>query len=293
MGTLALPMLFAVVSALSWTGFDLLRKLLVRRADSAALVVWLNALSAPWALAVVAFSGQWGIAPGYIPPALTSVALNVLASFLFLESVRLGPLSTSIPLLSLTPVFTALFAFPLLAELPRPAQMAGIVLVVTGAFLLEPPPANRVGVAGPLIGLFGSRSNRYMVSVALIWSLTPVFDKLALARAAASLHTFVLTAGTGLGMALWLRLRRGSAGALPRASRGLLVIASIISVAAVVFQLLAIKLLLISHFEALKRGISMIGSVINGRVVFGEAIGARKLTSVALMLIGVVVLSTW
>ncbi|HEX9619569.1 MAG TPA: DMT family transporter [Polyangiaceae bacterium] len=291
MGTLALPMLFALASAFAWTGFDLFRKLLVRRLDSASLVVWLNALSAPWALAGVAVSGQWALGTGYWPPALASVVLNVLANFLFLESVRLGRLSTSIPLLSLTPVFTALLAFPMLAELPRPVQSAGIALVVIGALLLEPPQPSRFKLAGPLLGFIASRSNRYMVGVALLWSLTPVFDKLALRHASAFLHTFVLTAGTGIGMALWLAARRRGGPISPKANLGLVVVASVTSVVAVVFQLVAIKLLLVSHFEALKRGISMTGSVLNGRVFFGESIRTRTLVSVALMLSGVVVLS--
>jgi uncharacterized membrane protein len=127
--------------------------------------------------------------------------------------------------------------------------------------------------------------------VALLWSLTPVLDKLALRHASAFLHTFVLTAGTGIGMALWLAARRRGGPISPKANLGLVVVASVTSVVAVVFQLVAIKLLLVSHFEALKRGISMTGSVLNGRVFFGESIRTRTLVSVALMLSGVVVLS--
>jgi multidrug transporter EmrE-like cation transporter len=62
-------------------------------------------------------------------------------------------------------------------------------------------------------------------------------------------------------------------------------------VLALVFQLFAIELLQVSHFEALKRGISMTGSVVNGRIFFGEAVSVRKLSSVAVMLGGIVMLS--
>ena len=53
-----------------------------------------------------------------------------------LRGMRLAPLSVAVPLLSLTPAFTALAAIPLLGERPSPSDFTGILLVVSGAIIL-------------------------------------------------------------------------------------------------------------------------------------------------------------
>ena len=76
----------------------------------------------------------------YWLPGLTSVGLNWVANLAFLRALALSPLSVTIPLLSLTPVFTALLAIPLLGETPTALQSAEILAVVAGAFLIRLRP---------------------------------------------------------------------------------------------------------------------------------------------------------
>ena len=129
--------LLTVGAALGFTGLDLVRKLL---ADRVAVVPLLFAMTA----GVVPIYAVWFAAVGgagptadYVTPALGSVLLNVAANLLFLRSVQIGGLSATIPMLSLTPVFTAFFGMVLLRELPDGGQWLGIALVVGGALLLS------------------------------------------------------------------------------------------------------------------------------------------------------------
>ena len=55
----------------------------------------------------------------------------------FSQAMRIAPLSVTIPLLSLTPVFATLLAIPLLGERPTPSHAFGILLVVAGAIGLH------------------------------------------------------------------------------------------------------------------------------------------------------------
>src|SRR5580658_5410692 len=109
------PLLLVLAASLAGSGFDLTRKLLGRQLAPLPMVVLLAAGSVP--LFGLALLGQGGGLPhgtGYFAPALGSVLLNLAANLAFLESVRRAPLSTTVPLLSLSPAFTAILGVPLL-----------------------------------------------------------------------------------------------------------------------------------------------------------------------------------
>jgi uncharacterized membrane protein len=131
-------------ASLAWSGFDSLRKALVRRLAPLPLLFLLTAASLP-ALAIwAAVDGRVALGtlpPGYLAPALASIVLSVVSNLAFVEALRRAPLSSTVPLLSLTPVFSALLAIPLLGELPTPVTALGILLVVIGAFWLQSRPA--------------------------------------------------------------------------------------------------------------------------------------------------------
>src|SRR4028118_1569722 len=132
-----MPLLLVLAASVASSGFDLFRKMLVRDLAPVPMVFLLATASVPLFGAAVAFGGPVDVQGAYWWPALGSVARTVVANLTFLEAVRISPLSVTVPLLSLTPVFTALLGFGLLGERLEPLQIAGIVLVVIGAFWLN------------------------------------------------------------------------------------------------------------------------------------------------------------
>src|SRR4051794_8901809 len=187
-------LLLVVASSLGWSGFDLLRKLLVREVAPVALLFLLTAGTVPLFAVWLAIGGAAAPRPGYLVPALASVLLNVVANLLFLNGMRQAPISVSVPLLSLTPVFTTLTAIPLLGERPSVLGVVGILLVIAGAIWLNWPRQSRQS-PGPG-EVRGSLKGAMMVAgTALLWSLTPPLDKLAVERASAPFHALVLVSG--------------------------------------------------------------------------------------------------
>ena len=281
-GLAAGSLLLVLVSALSWAGFDLLRKLLAREMGPLPLMALLCLASAPPFAIWAAIEGGFGVEPGYWAPALVSVALNVAANLLFLEALRTGELSIAVPLLSLTPAFTALVAIPLLGERPSGVDACGIALVVLGALILRPP-----GGAGP-IDPAGRRGLWLMAGTALLWSLTIPLDKLAVSRSHPPLHALVLNLGVAAA-ALAILARRRELSRLRELSRApwTFVAALAISALALGSQLAALQTVWVSLVETLKRTIGNLSAVLVGRIAFGEAITSRKLAAVALMAGGV------
>jgi drug/metabolite transporter (DMT)-like permease len=285
-----LPLLLVVASSLCWAGFDLLRKFLVHEMPPVALVFLLTVGSAPLFLAWMLAEGPVAPAAGYWPPALASVALNVFANLFLLEGMRLVPLSVSVPLLSLTPVFAALLAVPMLGERPSPPAVAGILMVIGGAIWLHRQP-RRTAASGAAPELDRGRHPKGALLVALtavLWAMTIPLDKLALARAAAPLHGAVLNGGVAAGVLLVLlgRRRLGELAGVRRVP-GVFLLSLIVSCLALGLQLLALPLIFVGTIETLKRGIGNFMAMISGWLFFQEAVTVPKVLALALMAAGV------
>jgi len=290
MATELVPALILVASSVSSSGFDLSRKVLGRHLSPAPMVFLLAAASMPLFGLLLVLDGRAEIAPGYLAPALGSVLLNVAANLAFIQSVMIAPLSLTVPLLSLTPAFTALLGLLLLGERPAPLTVAGIVLVIAGAVWL-----NLVRCAPQAPPRTGSWRDRIfqpgiwlMAGTALLWSLSIPLDKLAVQRAGAPFHGLFLTAGIAV-CSLAVLLFQGRLGELAGLRRAGVPFAFALasSTLALGLQLVALNLVLVSVVETVKRGIGNLMAVAMGWLIFGEGLSLRKLAAAALMAIGV------
>ncbi|MCL4838353.1 MAG: DMT family transporter [Thermoanaerobaculia bacterium] len=285
----ALALAFA--AAAGWSLYDLLRKFLADRLPALTLValVTLGALP-PLALWTVA-AGDWRIGPGYLLPGLVSVALNVVANLAYFRALQLSPLSVTLPLLSLTPAFTALLAAPFLGERLTPSAALGVVLVVAGALGLHLGRAGGRGARALLAGLARERGSLLMALVALCWSVTLLLDKVALRHAAPVLHALVLHAGVAAA-AVALLAGRGELRSLARAKGLLPLLAASVLCGAVTItvQLAAIRGMEVALVETIKRGVGAVLALAWGRAFFAEPLTAAKLGGVGLMIAGVALL---
>jgi drug/metabolite transporter (DMT)-like permease len=236
----------------------------------------------------LAVEGEFSIAAGYIFPGLVAVLLNLIANVAFVYSVKVSPLSRTIPLLSLTPVFTCFLAIPLLGEYPSPRQLVGITLVVAGALILNLDQAGESSAKAFLAALVREKGSILMACVALCWSLAGALDKIALGQANAPFHGTMMSAGVALG-ALAVLIGRGGSKELLLIKRapGLVIGMMIFASLALAFQLISIQFVMISLVETLKRAIGCFMAVVLGRMVFGESVGLHKLTSISIMVVGV------
>lgn len=274
-------------STLCWAAFDAVRKRLVAKIPVAALAFWIAVAQLPgylmWALVEDA---HWSAA--YWLPASASFGLNLIANVLFLESVRRGPLSVTIPVLSFTPVFVALGSLPILGEQLSLAQWMGVA-VVTGASLFL--TARRATMTKPalLVSTFVSTPGvPHMLGVALLWSFSPIFDKLSLRHAGVGLHGALLALSGAAGMALYLGSRRQlSSIPLPRGTLSLVALGGGLNVAALGLQLVAITQMVVSVFESFKRAAGVLLALALGAVFFQERISRTRLFAAICMACGV------
>lgn len=270
-------------SALCWSALDVVRKALALKASPTALVVFLLVGQVPFLAVWAVWDGTWITDAGYWPFALASMAMNALANVLFMRSVQLSPLSRTVPFLSLTPVFSALVAIPLLGEVPGLMHASGIALVVLGALVLNSDLSDSWWRS-----LSFEKGGPYMIAVAALWALSTALDKRALPHASPASHAFLLSTGGAVILVSWILSRRsyGELDAVFHAPKGLLAGLIGFAVAAVALQLLALQVLWVAVLETLKRAFGVLGSVVLGRVFFLEPVTGRKLVAGGLMIAG-------
>lgn len=216
----------------------------------------------------------------YLPVVGGSILLNLVANIAYVEALRTGEISRTVPLLSLTPAVTALFAVPVLGEVPGARVTVGILLVVGGAWLLS-APSRAVG---------GGRSLALMLSVVAAWSVVLPLDKLGLEMAGPANHGLILSIGGAAGIAgiLAARGRAGRLVRLPPRSRAPLAAAIGASAAALGTQLLALGLLPAAIVETAKRALGNLLALVWGRSLYREPVTVWKVLALLLLGLGVV-----
>lgn len=278
-------LLFALGAAVGYAGLDLLRKVLADRLDPVTLLAWMTIAPSPiFALWVVLSAGGWP-EPAYWPWGLGSATLNIAANVCFLVSVRHAGLGSTVPLLALTPVLSSLIAVPLLGELPGPARITGILLVVIGVFWLYRGGARQAAGSDTSRQAFGMAM---MIVVAVCWSATTPLDRLALRSSSPAFHGLVLHLVIAVAMVATLAFQRRLgrlASAAPFA--WLLLLTVVVSAGALVLQLYALQHLWAGLVETVKRGLGSVSALVVGAVFLGEPISRVKALAVALTVAGV------
>ena len=274
--------LLTIGATLGFSGLDLVRKFLADRVPVVPLLFAMTAGVVPIYLCWYVAVGGEPASAGYTGPALGSVVLNVAANLLFLRSVQIGGLAATIPMLSLTPAFTAVFGALILGEQPEPLQWLGVGLVVLGAFLLQVSGRSSDDEARQRL-----RGALMMVGVAVCWSLAPPFDKMAMEASSPMFHGIVLQAGVAvLVLPLLLRTPSGWVGQL-KSARWLILACILLSAVAVALQLMATERVFVGLLETTKRGIGSAAALALGAAFFGDKTGGKHWLAVGIMTAGV------
>lgn len=224
----------------------------------------------------------------YIVPGFVTASANLLANVFFIISVRKAPLSHTIPMLSLTPVITAMIAFFTLHEIPSSKEKIAISLIVFGTFLLNGKQLIQLVKNKKLINKNETLGIILMICVALLWSLTGVFDKICLKHSSISAH--MLTQGILIlfGLTLWLFAQKKSLKIKTKDVPLKLYLATVIvSCFAIGLQFFSIQKIHLGIFESIKRSVGVAGSAVLGYIFFKENFTLSKILSLIVIIIGI------
>jgi|GEM_PF-929359 len=181
-------LLTAVISAIS----VIVSKKLIHGVR-AAVLTWATLVLATPLIFVFALRQGWPQVSGLFWVGVGgSVLFYTAAKVLSFRAIRMADLSAVYPLVSLSPIFTLLVAtLPPLSERPSGLAIAGVLITLVGAYLLNAAKAAE-GIFKPLLFVFKDKASWLMVVSVLVESVVIVFDKLAINHTFPQSTTFTL-----------------------------------------------------------------------------------------------------
>jgi drug/metabolite transporter (DMT)-like permease len=194
----SLGLTLATVASISNVIGEVLRKQIVGKHSATSVTFayrFLTMIMATGIVLVLAARGQLPTIKGtgamygwvHLPPLAAFIVLMVLvtlilgyATWAHLRAFQLSEMSTTAPLQAFIPVFTLLTGWLTFSELPSIGKILGILLVVAGAYAIHVDLLTN-GWLAPLRAIFVEAGSRYMMVVAVLYSISgPVEKQLAL-----------------------------------------------------------------------------------------------------------------
>jgi drug/metabolite transporter (DMT)-like permease len=302
----ALSLLAAIGTALR----DVASKRAAGRADPVVVALGIAAVPAVVLGAVVLAAGPEAPRPEFWLALLISGGINGVTTPLVVVALHRSDLSLVAPLTSLTPLFMLVTGAIVLGEVPGPAGMAGVAIIVAGAYLLAlpgrgPGPLGPLGPLGPFRALLDDPGARAMLLVAFLYSISATYDKVGAQASsplfwAAAVHALVTLILAPLALR---RLAARSPGPPPmpldqraqsrpaRPSDGAnlpiptILLAGAFATTIAAAQMTAILLTLAAYVIAVKRTSTLFGVAL-GHSFFGEMNARHRMLGALVMLVG-------
>ncbi|CAM4190390.1 DMT family transporter [Pseudoalteromonas byunsanensis] len=270
-------MLFALLSALCWAGFDFCRKKLAAYFSAPLMSVVFSLSVLPVFLLLWLYGGaKLPLAEYYLPGSVSGL-LAAVASVAFIRALAIGKIAIVLSMLSFTPVCSALLAWLWLAEPLTLVQILGILGIVGGSFWLM-GARFKVSEGGIWQALLTS----------LCWGCSIVIDKYALQYSDKAFHATYITLIVLCATALVLGVRVKVCDIQKHV--GWWSVSALVFSCAVIFQLVAIELMQPGIVEGLKRSIGITSAMLVGAWVFNEKLTGKQSVAIIFMLLSTLVL---
>lgn len=262
-------------------------KVLTRQFSPAVLAWGTFTFTTPILLVVLFIEGTPNVNwPDFLRATGVSFMVNVFAYYLFFKALSLSPLSLTMPFTAFTPLFMVPIAFFVLGELPGLRGVAGILLIISGAYGLH---LNSKKLIQPFKNLFREKGTRYMLVVALVWAVSASVEKVAVLSSSPLFYGVVIDASLAAAYLPYVCFFHGQElRSVPlnlKKFSGL----GLISAVMVITQFSAYKYLLASYVIAFKRA-GVIFSVLLGYIIFKEKKIKKNLFFTLLMVAGAALL---
>lgn len=276
--------LYSILAGLFLASADAFSKQILEK-ENAYYIVWIRLLFSAFPLLIVAL---WTPIPDVLPPRfwliITLLApLEILAIVLYVKALKLSPISLCIPFLAFTPVFLLVISFFLLGELPTPLGLLGVMLIVTGGYIVSADGAS-ASLTAPLHAIKREMGVKLMLTVAFLFSITSSLAKIAIEYSGPSFFAvFYYILLVPLFLPIVLIKHKGS---LVKSISLFHVLTGFCLALMVYFHSMAISMTKVVYMIALKRS-SLIFSILFGYIFFQEKKIAHRLTGGLIMLCGV------
>lgn len=220
-------------------------------------------------------------------------AIGVAAFLCVMTALKNLQISNALPLLALTPGVVAIFAYILLGEALKPAEITGLIMLVAGTYILESKDVKEIFF--PLNVFLRSKYHHFIIAALLLFTASSILDKVLLVKM--KLTPLSLTAFQHLFFAfffvvIWLIVRRNGEPSRPFAKRDDFYWIALISVLTIGYrytQTVAIGLSSVALALAVKRTSVLWATVVGGRI-FRDSNLLKKTIAVLFIVVGAILI---
>ncbi len=219
---------------------------------------------------------------------LGSGIIQVINTILYMRAISKGDISTVMPMLSFSPL-VLLFISPFtIGEFPSPLGLLGILLVVSGSYLLN-LDLKKMNPLAPFKAIIKNSGTRYMLVVAVLWGISGVFDKISINNSSVLQHVTFLNVLVFICLStIVVAQKKFNIKKMNEAKRDLFLV-SLFTTGSYLFHYIALSLTLVAYVVSLKR-ISGVFSVLLGAYFLNEPNMRQRLFGSIVMFIGVLLI---
>ncbi len=236
-------------------------------------------------LPVQAFLGIPQLEEGFWTALAVGIIVNSTTIVLVMRALNTTDVGLVAPLLTFSPVFLLLTAPFLLGEIPTVAGLAGILLVLTGAYVINSTDAP--SMLAPITRIWTDPGQRYILFAAMLWAVSSAYFKLGMQASSTFFYLTCFQLGVAVVLTTALLILRKEF-----ATPSTTAILGLTQAAALLFQWSSAMLTQVVYALSVKR-FSAPFSVIAGNTVFQEEHLATRLAGAFLMVIGAIAIGLY
>jgi drug/metabolite transporter (DMT)-like permease len=223
-----------------------------------------------------------------MPSLIVTSVIQVFTTILYFKAIKHSDLSVTVPMVTFTPLFLLVTSPIILGEFPGPLGLAGILLIVMGSYMLNIKQRSK-GYMAPFRALLTEQGPRYMLIVAVLWSISSSIDKIGVLSSSPGfwvLSVNVLITILISPIVVVHSKRRG----MVRENIRIMVAVGLVGGIYMLFQNIAITLTLVVFVSSIKR-LSVIFSVLLGWAIFKEKCIRERLLGALVMVLGAILIA--
>ncbi len=211
-------------------------------------------------------------------------SMNIFTTILYMKAIKYSDLSITVPMVAFTPMFLLITSPLIVGEFPSFMGLIGILLIVTGSYVLNIKEMNR-GYVLPIKALLKEKGPKLMLFVAFLWSITSNIDKIGVLNS--SPIFWVISVNVFVAMLLFpVMLLRSKNIQISKNLKALMPI-GLCSALTLIFQMTAISLTLVVYVISIKRTSTLL-SVLWGFLIFNEKGIKERMLGTGIMMLGVI-----
>ncbi|RLG15292.1 MAG: EamA family transporter [Candidatus Nanohalarchaeota archaeon] len=284
--------LFAFLGAFSESMKDVFSKKAlnnIKNIDEYVAAWSMRFFALPFLLSLLLFVEIPVIGDGFWSALLLSGGLNTITTILYMKALKLSDLSVTVPMVTFTPLFLLITSPLIVREFPGLFGVLGIILIVTGAYMLN-IKKRRDGFFEPFRALLHEKGPRLMLCVAFIWSITSNFDKIGVMNSSPVFWTASLNLFLTMTLLPVMLLKSQSCAAQVKNNIKALLPIGFFTAMMHIFIMTALSMTLVAYVISIKRTNALF-AVLWGALFFKEKDVKGRLLGALIMIAGVVLIT--